>query len=158
MRSLPPWFAAGLLCMAAHAGAQEHAAGLLKIGHPWTRSTVPGQTAGGGFMTIDNAGGEPDRLLDASSPAADHVELHSMSLDGTVMRMREVPGIDLPAGRTVALEPGRLHLMLVGLKQPLKAGAKVPLTLRFQKAGAVQVELLVQAPNAAGAAAGSHPR
>jgi copper(I)-binding protein len=99
-------------------------------------------------MKIENTGKAADRLVGASTPAAERVELHTMAMDGNVMRMREVAAIDLPPGQTVALEPGRLHLMLMGLKSPLKADTKVPLTLKFEKAGEVQVELKVEAADA----------
>jgi len=103
--------------------------------------------AGGAFLKIQNQGGA-DRLLAASSSAAGMVQLHSMAMDGNVMKMREVEAIELPAGKTVELKPGGLHIMLMGLKAPLKAGSSVPLTLKFEKAGAVTVNLTVatQAP------------
>jgi copper(I)-binding protein len=141
--------AAAMLLALAHAGAHEYTAGSLKIGHPWSRMTVTGQVAGAGYLKIENTGAAADRLVGASSPASDHEELHNMALDGTVMRMREVSAIELPAGQTVALEPGHMHLMLVGLKEPLKPGTRVPLTLKFEKAGAVPVELMVEAPKMA---------
>jgi hypothetical protein len=129
------------------AAAHDYALGALKIAHPWARSTVPGQSAGGAFFKVENGGKTADRLLGASSPAADHVELHSMSMDNAnVMRMRELNAVEVPAGQSVAFEPGQLHLMLMGLKQPLKAGTTVPLTLKFEKAGTLNVELKVEAP------------
>lgn len=134
--------------------AQTTTKGALKIDHPWSRATVVGQTAGGAFMKIENTGTAPDRLVGASTPAAASVQLHTMAMDGDVMRMREVPAIDLPAGQAVELAPGRFHMMLVGLKAPLKADGKVPLTLKFEKAGEVQVELSVQP--AIGVRAASH--
>lgn len=113
----------------------------------WARSTVAGQPAGGGFLTLRNGGGA-DRLTAASSPAAASVELHEMAMDGDVMRMRQVEGIALPAGGTVELKPGGLHLMFMGLKAPLKAGNKVPLTLRFEKAGELTVQVEVRGATA----------
>lgn len=133
--------------------AHDFHAGTLDIGHPWTRSTVAGQPAGGGFLTVRNTGPAADRLVGAASPAAAEVQMHTMSMEGDVMRMRQVDGIDLPAGQTVALEPGHLHLMLIGLKAPLKAGDMVPLTLRFEKAGEVPVQLKVESAGAAPASA-----
>jgi len=133
--------AALLLAAAASALAQ------VKVEQPWARPTVEGQMAGGAFLKIQNQGGA-DRLLAASSSAAGMVQLHSMAMDGNVMKMREVEAIELPAGKTVELKPGGLHIMLMGLKAPLKAGSSVPLTLKFEKAGAVTVNLTVatQAP------------
>jgi copper(I)-binding protein len=144
--------AATLLASAA-AMAQEYRAGAIRIDKPWARPTVSGQGAGGGFMTLDNSKGGTDRLLAARSPAAERVELHSMAMEGDVMRMRQIDAIELPAGQTVALQPGGLHFMLMGLKQPLTLGARVPLTLRFEKAGEVSVEIAIEnAPLAAPAA------
>lgn len=140
--------------------AHEYTAGALKIAHPWARFTVPGQAAGGAFMTLQNTGSKPDRLLGGVTPVAARVELHSMTMNGGVMKMREMSAVDLPAGQTVVLEPGRMHLMLAGIKAPLQAGTKVPVTLKFEKAGDVQVELLVstQAPSASASAASSAHR
>jgi copper(I)-binding protein len=143
--------ALALAAVALAAAAHSYTAGTLKIAHPWSRATVPGQP-GGGFLKIENTGKTADRLLGGSTPVAERVELHTMAMDGNVMRMREVQSIDLPPGQTVALEPGRLHLMLMGLKAPLKADTKVPLTLKFEKAGEVKVELKVEAADFGGPA------
>ncbi len=129
------------------AGAHGYKLGPIEIGHPWARATAPGQAAGGGFLKLRN-GGAADRLLAASSDAAERVELHSMKMEGDVMRMRQLDAIDLPAGATVALEPGGLHLMFLGLRQPLAAGSRFPLKLRFEKAGEVTVEVKVEAATA----------
>jgi copper(I)-binding protein len=115
------------------------------VSQAWVRPTVQGQTGGGGYLRIDNPGGAADRLLGASSDVAASTELHSMSMDGDVMRMRKVDGIDVPAGGKVELKPGGLHLMFIGLKAPLQAGTKVPLTLRFEKAGEVKAQAQVAA-------------
>jgi copper(I)-binding protein len=119
----------------------------IQLGQGWARPTVEGQMAGGAFLRIANRGGA-DRLLSASSPAATSVELHSMAMDGEVMKMRPVEAIEVPAGKTVELKPGGLHLMLVGLKAPLKVGASLPLTLKFEKAGELSLAVPVaqQAP------------
>jgi len=139
-----------ILCAAALAAAsiavsaQGVVAGALQIGQPWARSTVPAQKTGGAYLQVRNTGSTPDRLLGGTTSAAERVELHSMKMEGDVMKMREVPAIEVPAGQTVALQPGGLHLMLVGLKGPLKPGAAVPLTLKFEKAGQVKVDLKVE--------------
>ena len=119
----------------------------IQLSQAWARPTVEGQMAGGAFVRIANSGGA-DRLLSASSPAAKAVELHTMSMDGEVMKMRQLDAIELPAGKTVELKPGGLHLMFMGLKAPLKAGATLPLTLKFEKAGELTVTVPVaqQAP------------
>lgn len=139
--------AAALLMSAATAFAHDYQAGSLKVAHPWARVTVPGQQVGGAFLSVNNTGSTADRLVGASSPAAERVEMHTMAMDANnVMKMREVPAVELPAGQTVELQPSTAyHLMLVNLKAPLKQGDRVPLTLRFEKAGELQVSLLVQA-------------
>jgi periplasmic copper chaperone A len=135
---------------AASALAHGFQVGDLKIGHPWARPTVQGQMAGGGFLKIENTGKTADRLLGASTPAAaDHLELHTMSMEGDVMKMRQVEAIDIPAGSTVELKPGAFHVMFMGLKSPLKLGDKLPVTLKFEKAGEVQVEMWVEQPKGA---------
>lgn len=125
------------------------------VAEPWARSTSAGQKAGGGFMTL-KGGAQADRLVSGSTSVAERVELHTMSMDGNVMRMRQVDGIDIPAGQTVSLAPGGLHVMFMGLKDELKPGTKVPLTLTFEKAGTVQVQVEVRDRAAAGAPAGGH--
>ena len=150
--------ALALACAALTAQtAQAHGTrlGAIAIGHPWARATAPGQPIGGGYLTLDNQGPAGDRLLGASTAVATRVELHSMTMDGDVMRMRALDAIDLPAGRGVALKPGGTHLMLVGLKAPLKTGEKFPLKLRFEKAGEVEVVVNVEGA-AAGAMAPMH--
>jgi copper(I)-binding protein len=122
----------------------------------WARPTVQGQAAGGGFLRIVG-GPANDKLVAASADIAGRVELHSMSMDGSVMRMRQIDSIEVPAGKTVELKPGGLHVMFMDLKTPLKTGASFPLTLKFEKAGDVKVEVKVQpAPPAGGSAAAEH--
>jgi copper(I)-binding protein len=147
--------AVALALAAAAAGAAGERA--LEIRNPQARATAPSQPTGGGYFAIVNTGREADRLVGASAPTvADRVELHRMQMEGDVMRMREVGTIDVPAGQTVELRPGGLHLMLMGLKKPLVAGQAFPVTLRFEKAGAVEVQMQVVAPGAEGAAAHKH--
>lgn len=125
----------------------------VKVEAAWARPTVAGQAAGGGFLKI-TGGAAADRLLGGSAGISKAVELHSMQMDGDVMRMREVPSIAVPAGQVVALKPGGLHLMFTGLKQPLKAGKSFPLTLRFEKAGEVKVDVKISAQPPSGVTAG----
>ncbi|MGN6390164.1 MAG: copper chaperone PCu(A)C [Burkholderiaceae bacterium] len=145
IRSLPALLAlAAALAAGAPAQAHEYDAGSLHIVHPHARATVPAQPTGAAYLKIENRGSAPDRLLSASTPAAQSVEIHSMRMDGNVMRMREVPSLDLPPQSSVVLEPGTdYHLMLQGLKAPLKAGDKFPMTLQFEKAGKVDVSVVV---------------
>ena len=132
--------------VAAPALAHDYEAGDLKIEHPWSRATPPAARVGAGDLGIVNRGGTSDRLISASSPAAGRVEIHEMRMDGGVMRMRELPsGVALPAGQSVALKPGGFHLMLMELRAPLKQGSSVPMTLVFERAGKVEIELSVEA-------------
>ena len=145
----------GLLVFSIPALAQAHDAQLgdLSITQPWSRAAGANGT-GAGFLTIRNAGSQADRLVSASSPAARTVELHTHIRDGEVMRMRPVAGgIVVPAGQTVTLQPGGLHVMLIGLTEALRQGGEVPLTLRFEKAGEAQVMLHVLGAGARGPAA-----
>jgi copper(I)-binding protein len=113
------------------------------IENAWARATPPGAKIAAGYLTIRNAGAA-DKLISASSPAAEKVEPHITVKDGDVSRMREVKGYAVPAKGTVELTPGGSHLMLVNIKAPLKEGDKVPLVLRFEKAGEVKTELAVR--------------
>jgi copper(I)-binding protein len=130
-----------LLLVAALVAAPAFAQ--VKVENAWTRATPPGAKIGAGYMKISS--GAADRLVGASSPAAAKVELHVTQKQGDMMMMREVRGYDIPAGGSFELAPAGAHLMLVDLKAPLKEGGKVPLTLRFEKAGVVKVELQVRA-------------
>lgn len=135
--------ALGAALLALLAACSKPAPTAPKVEGAWVRPIVAGQSGGGGYLTVTSPSG--DRLLGGSTPAAERLELHSMAMDDGVMRMREVPAIDLPAGETVNLAPGGLHLMLIHPKQALNAGDTVPLTLRFEKAGEVTVQAKVSA-------------
>ena len=115
----------------------------ITVSDAWTRATAPGAKIAAGYMTLRNASKTPDKLVAASSPAAQKVETHVTVRDGDVFRMREVKGYEIPGGGSFELKPGGAHLMLVSLKAPLKEGNKVPLTLRFERAGEVKTELHV---------------
>jgi copper(I)-binding protein len=138
------------LFMAAPAFAQ------VKIEKPWARATAPGAQVGGGYMTIRNAGAA-DKLVSASSPVSAKVELHVHINDNGVMKMREVAGgYDIPAKGSFELKPGGAHLMFMNLKAPLKEGDKVPVTLKFEKAGEVKTEFAVGGLGGSSAPAGHH--
>ena len=117
----------------------------IKIEDAYTRATAPGQQVAGGFMKIENKASAPDQLVSASSPAAGEVQLHEMSMEGNVMKMRQIKDIDVPAGGVVELKPGGLHLMLMNIKAPLNAGETIPVKLKFAKAGEVEVKMPVNA-------------
>ncbi len=115
----------------------------VQIEKPWARATPPGANVAGGYMVIRNAGAAGDRLVSASSPASAKVELHVHVNDNGVMRMREVPGYDVPAKGRFELKPGGAHLMFIELRKPFVEGDKVPVKLKFEKAGEVGVEFRV---------------
>ena len=132
----------------AAAAAPRHEAGTLEIGDPWSRPTAPGMSMGVAYLSITNHGKSADALVGASSPLADKVELHETSIVDGMARMRPLSEIVLPAGATVKIEPGGIHLMLVGLKAPLERGKTVPLVLDFRHAGRISVQLDVATPEA----------
>ncbi len=124
--------------------AQTAKVGGLEVEGAYTRATVPGQMAAGGFMKIENKGAA-DQLLSASSPVAGEVQLHEMSMEGQVMKMRQVKDITIPAGGAVELKPGSFHLMFLNIKAPLAAGETIPVKLKFAKAGELEVKFPVKA-------------
>jgi periplasmic copper chaperone A len=130
--------------LAATAQAQSAKVGNVQIENAYARATVPGQMAAGGFMKIENKGAV-DQLISASSPVAGEVQLHEMAMDGNVMKMRQVKEVVVPAGGSVELKPGGLHLMFMNIKAPLTAGETVPVKLKFAKAGEVEVKMPVNA-------------
>lgn len=130
---------------ALFAQAHSFTLGELHIGHPYARATAPGQPSGGGYLSVHNGGKVADRLIGVKADISAAAELHEMKMDGNVMRMRELSAIELPVGEKVELKPGGLHIMFTGLKAPLKAGDKFPVTLQFEKAGEVTVTVNVEA-------------
>lgn len=133
------------LAFTGAAVAHDYQAGAIKVGHPWTRATAPGAPVGVGYMKITNTGNTPVQLTGATTPAATKVEVHTMSMDGGVMRMRPITGaLTIPAKTTVELKSGGLHLMLIGLKKPLVVEDMVPLTLTFSGGLTLNVELYVE--------------
>jgi uncharacterized protein YcnI/copper(I)-binding protein len=126
------------------AGGGSYTIGDLKVNSPWTRATPGGAKIAGGYLTITNTGKEPDRLVSATTAVADHAEIHEMSMTGGVMKMRPLPdGLTIKPGETVALKPGGYHMMFMGLKQPLKQGDTMKVTLVFEKAGKLDVAFTV---------------
>ena len=128
-----------LLGLLAASAAQAQ----ITVQEAWARATPPGAKIAAGYLTVRNAGAA-DKLVSASSPAAERVETHVTMRDGDISRMREVKGYEVPARGTLELKPGSSHLMLVNIKAPLKEGTSVPLTLRFEKAGEIKTELQVR--------------
>ena len=121
----------------------------LRVSDPFVRATPPGAKVAGAFMSIANQGKDADRLVAARSPVAGVVEIHEMAMEGGLMKMRAVKGIDLKPGATVELRPGGYHVMLEDLKRPLQQGEQVPMTLVFEKAGSIEVNVRVEPMGAA---------
>ena len=138
---------AGAVCLfVGTVFAQEYKAGSLEIEHPWSRATAKGVKIGAGYLTIKNTGSTPDRLVGGSFADAGKVEIHEMTMDQGVMKMRPLTGgLEIKPGETVEFKPEGHHLMFVGLKQPLKQGEWVDGTLQFEHAGSVQVKYAVGA-------------
>jgi copper(I)-binding protein len=127
------------------AAADDYTLGTLKIGRPWSRATPKGSTIGGGYLKITNTGTAPDRLVGGTSDVSKSFELHEMSMDNGVMKMRAVDkGVEIGPGQTVEFKPGGYHIMFVGLNKPLEKGQKVKATLNFETAGKVDVEFDVE--------------
>jgi copper(I)-binding protein len=115
----------------------------VRVMDPWVRATVPQQKATGAFMNITAANGA--RLIEAKSPVAGVVEIHEMAMENNVMKMRAVPGLDLPAGKAVELKPGGYHVMLMALKQQVKEGESVPITLVLEDKDKKRMNIEVKA-------------
>jgi periplasmic copper chaperone A len=146
MKSATVFFALAACLLATAAPAQEYKLGSLEIEHPWSRATAKGAKIGAGYLTIKNTGSAPDRLVGGSFADAAKVEIHEMSMDQGVMKMRPLSGgLEIKPGETVEFKPDGYHLMFVGLKQPLKQGERVDGTLQFEHAGSVQVQYVVGA-------------
>ncbi|MEC4719076.1 copper chaperone PCu(A)C [Noviherbaspirillum sp. CPCC 100848] len=143
LHHVPSLALALLLTSLSH--AHEYTVKELQIGHPYARPTIAHQPSGAAYLSIENRGGTADKLIGVATPAAKSAEIHTMSMDGNVMRMREAGEISLPSGAKVEMKPGNgYHIMLMGLSRPLKAGDKIPLTLSFEKAGKAEVSVVVE--------------
>ena len=143
---------------AAPARAEEVKAGDLVITQAWSRATPGGAKVGGGYLTIENKGSTPDRLIGGSADVADKVQVHEMAMNDGVMTMRPLDkGLVIEPGKTVKLAPGGYHLMLLDLKSPLKQGDKLQVTLEFERAGKVSLSLDVQGIGAQGPAGAGSP-
>jgi len=137
--------------------AEDYRVGTIEIGNPWTRATPKGSAVAGAYMTISNKGTVADRLLGGSSPVAGQFEVHSMTMEQGVAKMRPVVGgLELKPGETLELKPGGFHVMLTGLKQPLEKGQRIKGTLEFEKAGKIEIEYSVEALGASSPAMHMH--
>jgi copper(I)-binding protein len=135
---------------AAAAAAQTAPPATIAIEHPFARATAATAKTGAAYLTIVNTGTSDDRLIAAATPVAGKAEPHSTIDDNGVMKMRPLAAVEVKAGGRAELKPGGMHLMLVGLKAPLTAGQKFPLTLTFEKAGAIETVVTVEKAGAMG--------
>ncbi|MBT5413747.1 MAG: copper chaperone PCu(A)C [Rhodospirillaceae bacterium] len=137
-----------------HGSASAHDADGIQVLEAWAKASLAGTTNGAAYVTLSNRGAEDDRIVGAESPVAATAELHAhVTVDG-VMKMRPLVAVDLPEDATAKMAPGGLHVMLIGLTEPLTEGATFPLTLILEHAGPVHAEVTVLAPNAKGAGHG----
>lgn len=129
--------------------AHQFEMGSITITKPWTRATPGPARAGAGYLIIRNAGGVSDRLIKAESNLSKRTEIHTHVMDGGVMKMTHIEeGVEIPVNGEVAFEPGGLHIMFMGLKAPFKEGQSLPVTLHFEKAGKLEMELMVRSVGA----------
>jgi copper(I)-binding protein len=140
----------GFMFLAMQAQAADVQIGNLTVMQPWSRATASGGQTGAVYLDIKNRGTEADRLTGAETPVAAMAHVHATVMNGDMASMKMMEGVDLPAGETVSLKPQAMHLMLMGLKHPLKKGESFPLTLQFEKAGKVEIEVPVEAAGALG--------
>ena len=138
------WTVLLLAFAASLALGHSHEKGDIQVRHPWSRATPPGTTVAAGYLEIRNNGKEADRLLSASTPVAKRVELHVTEHSDHIAKMRQLRAFEVPGRERLTLSPGGAHLMLVDIVHPLKKGERFPLTLRFERAGELQVEVEVQ--------------
>ncbi|MDJ0945443.1 MAG: copper chaperone PCu(A)C [Kiloniellales bacterium] len=123
------------------AAAGDYTLGDLTVHKPWARASIGQAQAGAAYLTVMNKGSLPDRLIAAEGTVANRIELHTHMMDGGVMKMRPVQAIEVAPGEPAVLKPGGLHVMLMGLKAPLVKGESFPLTLVFEKAGRIEIEV-----------------
>jgi copper(I)-binding protein len=134
------------LALPAAASAQEYTKGSIFIDHPWSRATPHGATVAAGYLAIENRGPAADRLISVSAEIAGRIEIHEMSMDHGVMKMRPLArGLEIKPQSTATLKPGGYHIMFMNLKRPLKEGERFKGVLVFERAGAIEVEFIVQA-------------
>ncbi len=149
MAALAPLLVAPLFPAPAH----DYRFGDLEIVHQWARATAAMARNGAVYVTLANQGAEVDHLLGVETPMARKARLHSHIVEDGIVKMRPLKAIEISPGEPVVLEPGGFHIMLMGLKAPFEAGTAFPLTLSFEKAGAIEVEVRVEK---AGATTPSH--
>jgi periplasmic copper chaperone A len=141
------------------AAAGDYDVGSIHISQPWSRATPKGAASGAGYMTLTNKGAAPDRVSCVSDDASAQCQIHTMTMEGAVMKMRPVEGgLEIKPGESVTLKPGGNHMMFLSLKHPLEQGGTVKATLKFDHAGTIDVEypvLAIGAPAPDASAGGS---
>ncbi len=155
--ALTAFIAAAAALASPAAAAGEYDLGSILISQPWSRATPKGAASGAGYMTITNKGDAPERVSCVSDDASGQCQIHSMSMEGGVMKMRPVEGgLEIKPGESVALKPGGNHMMFLALKHPLEQGQTVKVTLKFEHAGTIEVDypVLAMGAPAPGASAG----
>ncbi len=133
-----------VLYLGGETHAQTSAASTIAVEQPWALATPGGAKTGAAYMTLINNGASADRLLSATTPLADKVQFHKETEDNGVSRMREVHSVELEPGAKIIFKPGEMHMMIVGLKQPLTEGHTFPLTLQFETAGNIEVTVPIE--------------
>lgn len=151
-RTLLLLISAVFLGAASETSAQTSSSSPISIDHPWARATAVGARTGAAYLTIVNHSSSADRLIRASTPLAEKVQFHQENDDNGIMRMREMAAVAIGPGTSVTLNPGGTHIMIAGLKQQLREGQTLPLTLEFEKAGKIEL----QVPIAKAGAMGDH--
>lgn len=152
-----PLAAALFALVATGAHAHDYKLGPLVIDRPWTRATPKGAAVAAGYLKVTNTGTTPDRLTGGSADVAKRFEIHEMSMDGGVMKMRELKnGLEIAPGASVELKPGSYHIMMMNLSRPLAKGDRVKGSLTFEKAGKIDVEFAVEAMGGSSAGAKEH--
>ena len=133
-----------IAALSGSAWAGQYTLGVVSIHDPWSRELPPVAPNGAAYFRVDNGGSASAHIVSVHSPIADRVEIHTHDMEGGVMKMRHVESVEVPARGGVAFEPGGLHVMLIGLKQPLVAGERFPLAIEFRDSGRVEVEVEVR--------------
>jgi periplasmic copper chaperone A len=152
MKTVSAVLLAATMLAATAAAAHDFKIGELDIGHPWSRPTMKGATAAGGYLSITNKGAEPDRLIGATATGASRIEVPEIANVEGAMKSRPVAdGLEIKPGKTIVFKPGSYRIVLIGLKQQLQTGDKVMGTLTFEKAGTVEIVYNVEANTAAAA-------
>ena len=155
LRDMLGGFLALFIAVASAGQTHHYKLGPLQIDDPWSRATVSAAPNGVVYLTIKNTGTTPDKLIDVASPAAEQAQVHDMKVENDVSQMWLVGSVELPPGRTVTLAPNGLHIMLLGLKNPLEAAQTFPVTLTFEKAGSITIDVPVEPMGATGPSQGS---